>query len=162
MDAGEQKQLREALGAFATGVTIVTTVTGEGRPIGLTANSFTSVSLDPPLVLWSLSKRSANLESFRGASHFAVNVLSFGQQGLCMRFAQRCESDRFDGVALEDSTLGLPVLQDALASFECAKYDEYEAGDHVVFIGRVENYRKGSGEALIFSAGRLLPAMAAA
>jgi flavin reductase (DIM6/NTAB) family NADH-FMN oxidoreductase RutF len=162
MNTSEQKHLREALGTFATGVTIVTTVGDGGQRIGLTANSFTSVSIDPPLVLWSLSKRSANLDSFRGASHFAVNVLSSAQQALCMRFAQRSETDRFDGVPLEASELGLPVLQDALASFECAKHDEYEAGDHVVFIGRIENYRKGDGEALIFNAGRLMPAPAAA
>jgi 3-hydroxy-9,10-secoandrosta-1,3,5(10)-triene-9,17-dione monooxygenase reductase component len=151
-----QKQLREALGSFATGVTVVTTTAPDGRRIGLTANSFTSVSLDPALVLWSLNRRSANLEAFRAATHFAVNVLSAEQQALCWRFARPVEGDRFDGVALAPSKLQLPVLEDSLATFECSKYDQYEAGDHVVFVGRVENFSKGAGDALIFSAGRIL------
>ena len=158
-----QKKLREALGSFATGVTVVTTRAVDGRRIGLTANSFTSVSLDPPLVLWSLSRRSANLEAFRGATHFAVNVLSAEQHALCWRFARPpVEGDRFDGVSLQPSAFELPVIEGSLAVFECARYDEYEAGDHVVFVGRVENFSKGSGDALIFSAGRVLSAATAA
>lgn len=150
------QQLREALGSFATGVTVITTVTATGQRIGLTANSFTSVSLDPPLVLWSLRKNSANLEVFRQASHFAVNVLSQQQKDICHRFASRIEGDRFDGVELEPSRFQLPLLAGSLARFECSRYHEYEAGDHVMFLGRVEDFRKGQGEALIFSGGRLL------
>ncbi len=164
-DASEQKLLREALSSFATGVTVVTTATPQGRRIGLTANSFTSVSLDPPLVLWSLKKNSANLDVFRQATHFAVNVLSSRQKELCFRFASRLEGDRFDGVALEPSRFDLPLLADSLAQFECSAYHEYEAGDHVMFLGRVERFSKGQGDALIFSGGRLLenaPAAAAA
>lgn len=157
-----QKKLREALGSFATGVTVVTTQAADGRRIGLTANSFTSVSLDPPLVLWSLSRKSANLDAFRAATHFAVNVLSAEQQSLCWRFARPVEGDRFDGVSLQPSAYQLPVIEGSLAVFECAKYDEYEAGDHVVFVGRVEHFAKGSGDALIFSAGRVLSAATAA
>lgn len=152
----EQKLLRDALGSFATGVTVVTTVTPEGQRIGLTANSFTSVSLDPPLVLWSLKKNSANLEVFRRASHFAVNVLTAEQKDLCFRFASKTDGDRFDGVTLEPSRFGLPLLADSLARFECSTYHEVEAGDHVMFLGRVEAFRKGQGAALIFSGGRLL------
>lgn len=155
-DVTAQKQLREALGSFATGVTVITTVTPQGQRIGLTANSFTSVSLDPPLVLWSLNKNSANLDVFRRASHFAVNVLSSKQEDLCFRFAQRTEGDRFDGVRLAPSQLALPLLEDSLAQFECSKYDEHDAGDHVMFLGHVENYCKGDGDALIFSAGRIV------
>lgn len=158
------KQLRDALGSFATGVTVITTVTPQGQRIGLTANSFTSVSLEPPLVLWSLKKNSANLEIFRQATHFAVNVLSSRQKELCMRFASRIEGDRFDGVALDPSHLDLPLLADSLAQFECSSYDAYDAGDHVMFLGRVEHFCKGQGDALIFSGGRLLdtPSVAAA
>jgi len=161
-DLEAQKKLREALGSFATGVTVVTTTTPDGRRIGLTANSFTSVSLDPPLVLWSLNRRSANLDTFRCADHFAINVLSAAQHALCWRFARPTEGDRFDGVALTPSRLQLPVIEDSLATFECSKYDMYEAGDHVVFVGRVEDFSKGSGDALIFSAGRILSAATAA
>jgi flavin reductase (DIM6/NTAB) family NADH-FMN oxidoreductase RutF len=148
--------LRAALGQFATGVTIVTTTTDQGRPVGLTANSFTSVSMDPPLVLWSLSKRSGSLDAFRSAPHFAVNVLAASQQDLCDRFARRTDADRFEGVALSPSDQGLPVIEGALASFECSTYAQYEAGDHVVFLGRVEHHRAREGDALIFRAGRML------
>lgn len=153
--------LRAALSQFATGVTIVTALTADGRRIGLTANSFTSVSLDPPLVLWSLSKRSANLTVFRDARHFAINVLSSDQHALCQRFAQRMEGDRFDGVALATSTRDLPVIDGALACFECEMHAQYEAGDHIVFIGRVEHFRAGDGDALIFRAGRMLSSSSA-
>ncbi len=159
--ADMQKKLREALGSFATGVTVVTTVTPDGRRIGLTANSFTSVSLEPALVLWSLNRRSANLEAFRAAGHFAINVLSAEQHALCWRFAKPLEGDRFDGVRLAPSELQLPLIEDSLATFECSKYDEYEAGDHVVFVGRVENFSRGAGDALIFSAGRILSSASA-
>lgn len=154
------QSLREALGRFATGVTVITTRTPQGQAIGLTANSFTSVSLEPPLVLWSLRKSSANLESFRLATHFAVNVLSSHQKDLCHRFSGKVSGDRFDGIALEPSRFSLPLLADSLAHFECVKQHEYEAGDHVMFLGRVENFCQGPGEALIFSAGRLLTATA--
>jgi flavin reductase (DIM6/NTAB) family NADH-FMN oxidoreductase RutF len=157
------KSLRDALGSFATGVTVITTVTPEGQRIGLTANSFTSVSLDPPLVLWSLKKNSANLDVFRRATHFAINVLSREQKDLCFRFASKVEGDRFDGVPLEPSRFDLPLLAHSLARFECARHQEVEAGDHVMFLGRVEEFRKGQGEALIFSGGRILePGPAAA
>lgn len=158
-----QKLLRDALGSFATGVTVITTVTSEGQRIGLTANSFTSVSLEPPLVLWSLKKNSINLDVFRQASHFAINVLTAQQKDLCFRFASKVDGDRFDGVALEPSRFELPLLADSLARFECSKYHEYDAGDHVMFLGQVEDFSKGHGDALIFSGGRILePAAIAA
>lgn len=154
--------LRAALGCFATGVTVITTNTPEGRAIGLTANSFTSVSLEPPLILWSLQKSSANLENFRRASHFAVNVLSSQQKELCYRFARKGDGDRFEGLALAPSPLDLPLLADSLAHFECARQDEYEAGDHVMFLGRIERFCQGQGDALIYSGGQLLAAAALA
>lgn len=157
-----QNQLRDALGSFATGVTVITTVTDAGERIGLTANSFTSVSLDPPLVLWSLKKNSANLDVFRRASHFAINVLTNQQKELCFRFASKVEGDRFDGVALDPSRFDLPLLAHSLARFECSKHDEVDAGDHVMFLGRVEDFCKGQGDALIFSGGRILDTAPAA
>ncbi len=159
--APDPAALRAALGQFATGVTIVTTVDAAGRRVGLTANSFTSVSLDPPLVLWSLSGRSASLQAFRDAGRFAVNVLASSQHELCRRFATRVEGDRFAGVDLAPSATGLPVIAGALATFECETHAQYEAGDHVVFVGRVLHYGAGAGDALIFRAGRMLSSRSA-
>lgn len=161
-DAATQRALRDALGSFATGITVITTVTPQGQRIGLTANSFTSVSLEPPLVLWSLKKNSINLDVFRQATHFAINVLTAQQKELCFRFASKVDGDRFDGVALEPSRFDLPLLADSLARFECSRYHEYDAGDHVMFLGRVEDFRRGQGDALIFSGGRILEPSTAA
>ena len=133
----EPRILRDALGCFATGVTVVTTIGSDGEPIGLTANSFTSVSLDPPLILFSLARSSANLSAFELAGRFAVNVLHIGQQPLGGRFAARGVS-RFDGVewALADET-GSPILAGSLASFDCATHAVHDGGDHLIFIGKV-------------------------
>lgn len=147
---------RAALGQFATGVTVVTTIGPQGQRIGLTANSFTSVSLDPPLVLWSLSKRSASLELFCNAGRFAINVLSSEQHELCRRFAQRMDGDRFEGVPLTPSQSGLPLIEGTLAAFECSTRAQYDAGDHIMFLGQVQHYSAVGGDALIFRAGRML------
>lgn len=132
----DARTLRDALGCFATGVTVVTTRDDAGLPIGLTANSFTAVSLDPPLILFCLAKSSGNLERFRAAEHFAINVLHIGQQPTSGVFARSTE-DRFQDVAWEAWDTGAPVLSGSLASFECATHEVVEAGDHLVFIGRV-------------------------
>jgi flavin reductase (DIM6/NTAB) family NADH-FMN oxidoreductase RutF len=132
----DARTLRDALGCFATGVTVVTTRDDAGLPIGLTANSFTAVSLDPPLILFCLAKSSGNLERFRAAEHFAINVLHIGQQPTSGVFARSAE-DRFQDVAWESWDTGAPVLSGSLASFECATHEVVEAGDHLVFIGRV-------------------------
>ena len=132
----DARTLRDALGCFATGVTIVTTRDDAGLPIGLTANSFTAVSLDPPLILFCLAKSSGNLERFRAADHFAINVLHIGQQPTSGVFARSTE-DRFQDVAWEAWDTGAPILSGSLASFECATHEVVEAGDHLVFIGRV-------------------------
>lgn len=135
----EPRILRDALGCFTTGVTVITTLDDAGDPIGLTANSFTSVSLDPPLVLFSLSKRSANLEKFIASQRFAVNVLHMGQQPLSNRFASR-EAARFEGVDWEiRSPEGSPVLTAALASFDCRTFAVHEGGDHMMFVGEVHH-----------------------
>jgi flavin reductase (DIM6/NTAB) family NADH-FMN oxidoreductase RutF/pimeloyl-ACP methyl ester carboxylesterase len=135
----EPRVLRDALGCFGTGVTVVTTLNGEGEPIGLTANSFTSVSLDPPLILFSLSKRSGNLAVFSEGERFAVNVLHIGQQPLANRFARR-EASRFAGMDWSiRSENGSPILGGTLASFDCRKYAVHEGGDHLIVIGQVDH-----------------------
>lgn len=139
ISGSEPRILRDALGCFSTGVTIITTLDETGAPIGLTANSFTSVSLDPPLVLFSLSKKSANLETFTKAGRFAVNVLHIGQQPLSNRFASR-DANRFEGIEWSvKSENGSPVLAGALAAFDCRTYAVHEGGDHLMFVGEVDH-----------------------
>ena len=147
--------VRRALGHYTTGVTVVTTLGAGGAPIGLTANSFTSVSMDPPLVLWCLASKSPNLQAFRRAGAFAVNVLHTEQRELCRRFSDPRIPARFAGVAWRSGKLGVPVLDGCLATFECRAWSEHEAGDHVVFIGRLTHIEHLEGEPLVFSQGRL-------
>lgn len=144
---------RRALGRFVTGVTVVTTRDAEGRPIGLTANSFNSVSLDPPLVLWSLARRSANLAAFEAASHFAVNILADDQTALSERFARPSE-DRFAGLDWTEGLGGAPVLAGCAATFECRTESRHEGGDHVIFLGRVERFDHAERVPLAFHGGR--------
>ena len=150
-------ELRSALGRFATGVTIVTTRDACGEPIGLTANSFNSVSLDPPLILWSLARKSVNLAVFQNSAHFAINVLAADQRILSDRFA-RPVPDRFDSVRWHEGAGGAPVLDGTLASFECAAHRQMDGGDHVIFLGRVLNFRATAGEhdkePLVYYAGQ--------
>ena len=148
------QEFRAALGMFATGVTIVTARTADGQVIGLTANSFNSVSLDPPLVLWSLAQAAASLEAFRAGSHYAVNVLAADQKPLAERFALR-GADRWAGVKFAEGMGGAPLLAGACATFECFNRSRYEEGDHVIFVGEVErcSWRKGASP-LLFHGGR--------
>lgn len=129
--------LRQALGAFATGVTIVTSRTQDGAPIGLTANSFTSVSLDPPLILFCLDKRAGSLPVFEASDCFAINVLHIGQQDASNLFMSKTE-DRWRSTAWETWDTGAPILQDAMACFECEKHSAFDGGDHRIFVGRVK------------------------
>lgn len=135
----EPRILRDALGCFATGVTVVTTIDETGQPLGLTANSFTSVSLDPPLILFALARKSANLAAFEKAGRFAVNVLHIGQQPVGGRFASR-DVARFEGVdwALRGEG-GSPILAGSLASFDCHTHAMHDGGDHLIFIGHVDH-----------------------
>jgi flavin reductase (DIM6/NTAB) family NADH-FMN oxidoreductase RutF len=149
----DERHLRNALGRFVTGVTVITTCTGAGRLEGLTVNSFSAVSLDPPLVLWSLRATSSCLPSFEVAGHFAVNVLAAGQSALSQQFASRGE-DRFQSVIHAPGLGGCPLLSGALATFECSKEARVAGGDHVVFFGRIERAAYREGEPLIYSAGR--------
>jgi flavin reductase (DIM6/NTAB) family NADH-FMN oxidoreductase RutF len=128
---------REALGQFATGVTIITARTPEGELVGLTASSFNTVSLDPPLVLWSLAQTSSSLEAFRENTHYVVNVLAADQLAMAKRFAG-VKTGRFEGVTHSEGASGMPVLDGALAWFECHNRSRYDEGDHVIFVGEVE------------------------
>jgi flavin reductase (DIM6/NTAB) family NADH-FMN oxidoreductase RutF len=149
----EAARLRQALGHFATGVTVITTCTRAGKLEGLTANSFSSVSLDPPLVLWSLRRTAASLASFQDSGSFAVNVLASAQLELAQHFARPSRS-KFEAVAFTRGHGGCPILDGALATFECSVETTTGGGDHVVFIGRVHHAICRDGEPLIFSAGR--------
>src|SRR5690349_6258704 len=150
--AVDPKVLRKALGAFATGVTIVTT-TGAGGDVGLTANSFSSVSLSPPMVLWSLAKTSSSIEAFRSARHFAVHVLAADQEALSGRFASK-GIDKFASLAVARGRDGIPMLRDCTARFECRTTFQYEGGDHVIFVGEVLDFTHSERPPLVFHGGR--------
>jgi flavin reductase (DIM6/NTAB) family NADH-FMN oxidoreductase RutF len=149
-----QRHLRHALGRFATGVTVVTTRTADGKLEALTANSFAAVSLDPPLVLWSLWRNATSLPSFLESGYFAVNVLAADQCDLSRHFAMRAEN-KFANVANDAVGLGgCPLLSGTIASFQCTTENTVVGGDHIIFIGRVHRATYRDGEPLIFSAGQ--------
>jgi flavin reductase (DIM6/NTAB) family NADH-FMN oxidoreductase RutF len=151
----DPRSFRDALGCFATGVTVVTARARNGRPFGVTVNSFSSVSLDPPLVLWSLSAHSMTYSAFVEASHFAVHVLCEGQESHCRQFA-RSGIDRFDGIKLNEGIGGVPIVPDVAALFECRSLYRYWGGDHVIFIGRVDRCQKWPDrKPLVFHQGRM-------
>ena len=139
---------------FATGVTIVTARTDDGTLVGLTANSFNSVSLTPPLVLWSLARNAGSMAAFSAGSHYAINILSADQQALARQFAAR-GTDRYAGVDYTLGASGAPLLAGAAATFECFNRSRYEEGDHVIFVGEVERcaHRVGASP-LLFHGGR--------
>ena len=144
--------LRTALGRFATGVTIVTCIDAEGRPVGLTANSFSALSLEPPLVLWSLRRESPNLEAFESATHFVVNVLAESQVDLSRRFAAPID-DRFSDGIWSAGMGGAPVLAGCAAVFECTTQQRLDGGDHRLYIGRVLRLSDLSVAPLLFHSG---------
>lgn len=150
----EPMEMRNAMGKFLTGVTIVTITQADGTPYGLTVNSFNSVSLDPPLVLWSLDNRNNNLKAFRDANGFVVNVMAASQADLCGKFASQAPN-RFDGVIWEKGASGHPVLNGCLASFDCRHWTEYEGGDHSIFIGEVISIKQQEGTPAAYFNGTL-------
>lgn len=139
MDADKRRQLRDAFGAFMTGVTVVTTNDVQGQPIGFTANSFSSVSLDPALLLVSIDKRSANFDNFTQCPHFAINILAEQQKETSNIFAQKI-ADRFSLVKWRKGEFNTPLLDDSSAWFECAMHQVVDAGDHAILIGKVEQF----------------------
>ena len=147
------RDLRSALGCFATGVTVVTGLAAGGAPFGLTVNSFSSVSLDPPLVLWSLRTNSALAPQFVEGARFVVNVLGSAQQSIAQQFASAC-ADRFAGVAWQRGHRGLPHLENAIAHFDCRLTAVHDAGDHHLLVARVEQFAARDGDPLLFVRGR--------
>ncbi|TCS98386.1 flavin reductase (DIM6/NTAB) family NADH-FMN oxidoreductase RutF [Tepidimonas ignava] len=152
------ERFRAALGRFATGVTIVTTRAADGAPVGLTVNSFNSVSLQPPLVLWSLDVRSRALAAFTHATHWAVHVLGAQQQALAERFARR-DVDRWAGVPWTPNAEGVPLLPGCCAYLECRARSRYPEGDHVILVGEVLRCQHDDGAgALLYHGGRFFTA----
>ena len=150
LDPGE---FRQALGTFATGVTIITTRAPDGAALGLTVNSFNSVSLNPPLVLWSLANNSLSLAAFRAAPVWAVHVLAADQEDLSARFAKRGE-DKFAGLELDRGVEGIPLLRGCSARFQCRTAFQQEGGDHVIFVGEVLSFDRSEAAPLVFHGGR--------
>ncbi|MDP2065334.1 MAG: flavin reductase family protein [Burkholderiaceae bacterium] len=149
-----QQEFRTALGTFATGVTIVTARSDRGDLIGLTANSFNSVSLDPPLVLWSLARAAGSMPVLSAGSHYAINILAADQKALAERFATK-GAERWSGVTFTQGQSGAPILAGAMASFECFNRSQYEEGDHVIFVGEVERcHHRPDASPLLFHGGR--------
>jgi flavin reductase (DIM6/NTAB) family NADH-FMN oxidoreductase RutF len=148
----DTRALRTALGLFATGVAVITTRCRSGQLAGLTANSFSAVSLEPPLVLWSLGQNAPSMACFVDADHFAVNVLAVGQRSLSRHFASP-QPDKFSGIMHTMGLDGCPLLNGALAHFECAIENTMPGGDHVIFLGRVLRAAYRPGEPLIFATG---------
>lgn len=147
----DQRSFRSALGRFATGVTVITARGADGRPVGVTANSFNSVSLDPPLILWSLSRTSNSLEAFESSNEFAIHVLGVEQEDLSSRFATP-GVDKFQNIAIAAD--GVPLLEGCAARFECRKHQRYDVGDHVLFIGEVMNFSAQDDAPLLYLQGR--------
>jgi flavin reductase (DIM6/NTAB) family NADH-FMN oxidoreductase RutF len=148
-----ERDFRDALAQFATGVTVICAPGPPGRFVGFTANSFNSVSLDPPLVVWSLSRRANDLAFFERAEHYSINVLAHDQVDLARRFS-RPHADRFDGVAYRLGTAGVPLIDGCVASFECRHHVRHRAGDHMLFIGEVSTCARTRGRGLVFHHGR--------
>ena len=147
------REFRASLGMFATGVTIVTARTDSGELVGLTANSFNSVSLEPPIVLWSLRKASPSLPAFDACGRFVINVLTLDQVPISQRFASPVP-EKFRDVAHAPGEHGLPVLEGCAAVFECQTEQRHEVGDHILYLGRVQAYHHRPGPGLLFCQGR--------
>jgi flavin reductase (DIM6/NTAB) family NADH-FMN oxidoreductase RutF len=149
----DPQELRRLMGQFASGVTIITTRDDAGRPYGLTANAFTSLSLDPPLVLICVDRKAETFSHFYASRSFVVNVLTEEQTDLSTRFA-KSGGNKFDGLAYETNAAGVPILDGTIAHIECALIDTHEAGDHVIHVGQVENFAVRGGRPLLFFQGR--------
>lgn len=149
----DRRDFRRALGQFATGVTVVTARASDGRRVGMTVNSFSSVSLDPPLILWSLARQAPSFTDFSNATHFAVNILESKQHHLSRQFSTPLP-DKYAGVDFVEGKAGVPILNGVIAQFVCRKVKQYDGGDHVIFVGEVEEYKYGEGEPLVFHSGR--------
>lgn len=150
-DAENARQLRDAFGRFSTGVTVVT-VASEDGPVGITANSFSSLSLDPPLVLWSPALGSRRYKYFANADHFAIHILSDTDKHICDGFAS--DGHAFKGLDTQFNNNGVPLLANCLARFECRRVATHPGGDHVIVVGQVEQVELRDGNPLTFFAGK--------
>ena len=148
----EPRLFRDVLGSFATGVVVVTTLGDEGRPVGITVSSFNSVSLDPPLVLWSLALKAPSLGAFRTHDFFAINILAEDQEHLCKRFATPAK-DKFSDVAFDLGITGVPLLHGTAAALECQTYARYPGGDHEIHVGEVKAVQDSGHAPLVFHRG---------
>lgn len=144
--------LREVLGQFATGVTVVTTLGDAGAPVGLAANSFASVSLDPPLVVWSIGLKAPSLSAFRSHSAFAINIMCDQSKNLALNFA-RPSDNKFAGVNWKAGLDGVPILDDAAATIQCRTEARIPGGDHEIYLGRVINFHRTDKSPLLFHKG---------
>lgn len=149
----DSRKLRTLLGQYATGVTVVTTVDDTGHKIGMTANSFSSVSLNPPLILWSIAKTSSNAQTFCNAKNFAINILAEQQHQASNHFAKSA-SDKFSEFDAVSELHGVPVLTEALTSFICKTHNIVEAGDHFIILGEIEQCQHNGGKPLVFLNGQ--------
>ena len=147
--AQQQEEFKKALGNYPTGVTVVTTFDKENKPIGLTVNSFASVSLDPLLILWSIDKKSKSLEDFMSTEKFAVNILASDQEKICFLFSSK-EVDRFAQCEWQRSANNLPILANTASILECKNVQQIEAGDHVILIGQVTNILNADKAPLLY------------
>jgi flavin reductase (DIM6/NTAB) family NADH-FMN oxidoreductase RutF len=146
------REFRDALGRFATGVAIVTTVADDGTAHGMTVNSFSSVSLDPPLILWSLANDAYGRAIYEGSDRFCVNILTASQQSLAMQFATT-NGEKYAGVDWQPTGGGAPQLAGCLACFDCEREAILPGGDHQIIVGRVHDFQSTEGDPLIFYRG---------
>ena len=153
MSEFDTRAFRSALGSYTTGVTVITTRNSSGVAVGLTINSFAAVSLDPPLVLWSLSLNSSSLPAFKECKHYAINVLAQDQQALSQRFAAT-QTDKFAGLDFVLGATGAPLLSGCCAWFEFRNEVRHDGGDHLIFVGRVEGFARSDQPPLVFQGGQ--------
>ena len=148
--ASSEQLFKEVMGSYPSGVTVITTMDQQQNPIGLTANSFVSVSIDPLLVLWCIDKKANSYKVFGAADKFAVNILSADQKDACWTFASKTEPDRFAKHEWKLSENGLPLIDEVFASMECKKVQEVDAGDHYILIGEVLDIHKADKEPMLY------------
>lgn len=149
----EPRSLRQLLGQYATGITVVTALDVNQRKIGMTANSFTSVSLDPPLILWNIAKSATHFEDFKQAEYFAINILNEDQYLESKHFSKSAD-DKFEGLDDVEEYMGILILNKSLTTFVCRQYELHEAGDHYIIVGQIEACRNQMGNPLVFHNGQ--------
>lgn len=152
MTAVDPTDLRRCLASFVTGVTVMTVLDEDGKPVGLTANSFSSLSLDPPLIVWSLRMTSSCMPIYQKAERFAVNILAQDQVDISNRFAKSAP-DRFNGVTFQPGIAGVPLIDGCISYLECKLEATYPGGDHLLFVGRVERIQQTERQPLAFVGG---------